>query len=88
MTEDEAKTKWCCGPKAVSDQLLAARLMDNKLQRPNPPDANGLCIGAACMAWRMFPDTRGITGVKVEGGVATEEPPRSTAGFCGLAGKR
>lgn len=41
MTEDEAKTKWCCGPKIVADQILANRLMLEMPRKPNPPDSNG-----------------------------------------------
>lgn len=41
MTEDEAKTKTCCGP-----QLMARAMMSN--------DGSLIygCIGSECMAWR------------------------------------
>ena len=41
MTEDEAKTKLCCGPLQVATQMV---------QHLNNIPAK--CIGSACMAWR------------------------------------
>lgn len=38
MTEDEAKTKACCGPR---NNTMTAE------------DSDILCIGSACMAWRV-----------------------------------
>jgi len=43
MTENEAKTKHCCGPEGTGSK--------------GPPDNDGTCdrycIGSACMAWRV-----------------------------------
>jgi hypothetical protein len=41
MTEDEAKTKICCGPPQVAAQMMRAR--------------PAYCAGSACMAWRWLP---------------------------------
>ncbi len=73
MTENEAKTKWCCGPKIISDQMLADRLIPAKV--PNPPESNGLCCGSKCMAWRWAAFAEG------------EEHAGNIHGYCGLAGK-
>jgi hypothetical protein len=42
MTEDEAKTKICCGPPQVAAQMMRA------MMRALP----AYCAGSACMAWR------------------------------------
>ncbi len=43
MTEEEAKTKACCGPPQI-----AAQLMDEAVTTTRPAK----CAGSACMAWR------------------------------------
>ncbi|MGA0604915.1 hypothetical protein ACO2Q0_02860 [Phenylobacterium sp. VNQ135] len=50
MTEDEAKTKACCGPRNNG---------------ANGADDDILCIGSACMAWREWRDvaTSAKTGI-------------------------
>lgn len=51
MTEDEAKTKTCCGPQTVAMMIgLAAP----NLRAEMTPEA-GLCIASRCMAWRSLP---------------------------------
>jgi hypothetical protein len=47
MTEDEAKTKACCGPHA----LVALWLAVEKGWAPATGLISGNCIGSACMAW-------------------------------------
>lgn len=88
MTEEEARTKMCCGP-ATTGQLT---LLDERqpLQR--------LCVAASCMAWRWTddierrwtadaPEGEGWQHVEAIGGVAhwarTHKTPH---GYCGLAG--
>lgn len=48
MTEDEAKTKTCCGSLPVMIGVLMTTNPSSK-----PPHAS--CIGSACMAWRWEP---------------------------------
>lgn len=45
MTEDEAKTKWCCGPPAMVNQTIN-HAAGNTNKEPLK------CIGSACMAFR------------------------------------
>ncbi len=45
MTEDEAKTKTCCGPKVLTASLLLGKT-DQSLKPAM------LCLGSACMGWR------------------------------------
>lgn len=87
MTDDEAKTKRCCGPEGCGTY-----------EGGKPPlyvsDARGgtfllagqprFCIGAACMAWRTF-QTDAITSVDLPSGIAHVE--KRDGGYCGLAGK-
>ena len=40
MTEDEARTKRCCGPEGTGI----------------PGDKGRLCVGPECMAWHHFVD--------------------------------
>lgn len=49
MTEDEAKTKVCCGPGHIG--ALAAWASP-----PHRKDNPIRCIGSACMAWRWSVD--------------------------------
>jgi len=71
MTEDEAKTKKCCGPKII---LLGLLVSTGK--RITDPEAPLLCIGSDCMAWRWSYPPDEAAGNK-----------NGPQGFCGLAGK-
>lgn len=55
MTEDEAKTKRCCGGRDCGSP---------------GPDGATMCIGSACMAWNwtrwLIPGGRALGGGKVE----------------------
>lgn len=73
MTEEEAKTKWCCGGPM---QFLAASTLhsgDNIL-----PD-EGRCVASACMAWRW------VREVKIEADGVDYGHGEITGGRCGLA---
>lgn len=92
MTEDEAKTKTCCGPIPVLIGLIIA-------SRPNdddPPMAN--CVGSKCMAWRLGPERTEpgtiseIAGAMREHGLGPLDATAATNrkvrdGYCGLAGE-
>ena len=77
MTEDEAKTKQCCGPPLVSLSTILAGAMVEKdihdLLRILPEESR--CHASECMAWRWH-WKRG-------------EPPldQDSLGYCGLAGR-
>lgn len=51
MTEDEAKTRMCCGPQTVAMAVLIAAPTGTVEITGNA----GLCIASACMAWRTEP---------------------------------
>lgn len=101
MTEDEAKKKLCCGPLYSGDILLGKERA--VLGLPLSPKANGLCIGANCMAWRLEPreelETVYDSTEKPEGedwkpysaspnNCAWTRPSKAPViGYCGLAGK-
>ncbi len=78
LTEEEAKTKNCCG-----DQSCGAWL-------PQPPvpgqPQKRVCIGSQCMAWRWVPtpewEQKADREYRRSG---TRLPPKY--GYCGLAGK-
>lgn len=82
MTEKEAKTKACCGPR-------------NNAQTAE--DSDVLCIGTACMAWRWAgnktapADIGTIAAHMREHGVGPLDATSATStsvqtGYCGLAG--
>lgn len=69
MTEDEAKTKWCPFVRFAGDEGIVSN-------RPVVTENDiTLCIGSACMAWRI---------VKFQMG-ANREP--ESHGYCGIAGQ-
>jgi len=74
MTEEEAKTKVCCGPPFVATAAIAmssgGSIADERVF--------GKCIASACMAWR---EPRWETD---DQGFPRRVP--SGAGYCGLAG--
>jgi hypothetical protein len=87
MTEEEAKTKSCCGPVGCGKR--GRNDYSDYLNNPSGPeerqaaiiaaaaDAPRTCIGSACMAWRWYPDNRqDFTGWE-----------EHRIGWCGLAGK-
>lgn len=90
-TEDEARKRWCCGPKIAADASFAIKRMDAKTFEPNPPDGNGMCVASACMAWRWrsMDDLAGsFVDAMQRTAVADVPPPRlPTHGYCGLAGQ-
>ena len=82
MTEDEAKTKWCCGPPAAAFGSVMGSLIKN----PKDVVPGLMCQGSVCMAWRWKAERvvsiDGMTQQRTER--LTGEFSR-TEGFCGLA---
>ena len=88
VTEEEAKTKRCCGPegcgKANSDDMNKISALCVEM-RPLPPEAvawalkqaDQMCIGSACMEWRWF----GVVSTML---VDVNLPPPKH-GYCGYA---
>lgn len=86
LTEEEAKTKECCGPPGILKAITAAAFVTNVTDFDTPYakklaaelDGGSKCIASRCMAWRWDPLTR-----------YQDEPGkvRDVSGYCGLAGK-
>ena len=76
MTEDQAKTKRCCGPEGCGDYIHK----DTSQER--------YCIGSQCMAWRSTIDAADATTQKEYVELDLLYPgPETISGYCGLAGK-
>jgi hypothetical protein len=80
MTEEEAKTKACCGPSycgKIVDRWREMNRNDESYLR-----TNRVCIASACMAWRW----------EWEKGDMNDQAPEqwrvsTTIGYCGVAGR-
>ena len=86
MTEDEAKTKWCCGPPASATATY--------WHGQAPVETPMRCAGSACMAWRILNVERAYykeTGLPVPIGERyvpnTVNLVDEDYGYCGLAGQ-
>lgn len=77
MTEDEAKTKWCCG--GPMQFLAASTLHTGEAVLPD----EGKCVASACMAWRWEGRDDGNAIATGRGHI----PKHEADGHCGLAGK-
>lgn len=64
MTEEEAKTKWCCGPPM---NIMAAGIASGKRELGA---GDGQCVASARMAWRVK-----TNDPKVEYYYAAPKPP-------------
>ena len=71
MTEDEAKTKVCCGPPGTNAMMHGIEV--------GADEVNTSCIAFGCMAWRWTIKP----GPDHDAGIAAHPP----SGFCGLAGR-
>jgi hypothetical protein len=74
MTEDEAKTKVCCGSPVVVGPILAAAFHS---QSGSPVKADTKCVASDCMAWRW---KEGLDKDPKDGHF------KKLFGYCGLAG--
>lgn len=74
MTEDEAKERLCCGPRALIATLLQEPLatIEDDTRRESLIRDVSMCVGRGCMAWRWS-------------GSSYDTP--TSEGHCGLAGK-
>lgn len=88
LTEDEAKTKLCCGPKGCGVTPMPVKDDNGYYERPQR-----LCIASGCMAWKWAidesapnPPTKVPTML---GSVSLPGAPNfktsTTHGYCGLA---
>lgn len=80
MTEEEAKTKVCCGPPSLTVAMLAV------VNIIRPTDAASIragmcCSGSACAAWRA---TESI--LRPDPTPVGDQPAYVATGFCDLAG--
>jgi hypothetical protein len=81
MTEDEAKTKSCCGPPTVAIATLIASGLEME-----GPTAKGECAGSACMAWRWDTDAWTLA-FDDKGPLTRRKDYDEPQGYCGLAGR-
>lgn len=80
MTEEEAKRKWCPFVKVfVRDDELWSNRPDNGFT------SDSYCVGAECMAWRLWPTEMEVTDA--QGKIVKREGRLYSRGYCGLAGK-
>ena len=91
MTEDQAKTKMCCGPQVVGMTILATAPAGTVEMTPSA----GRCIASDCMAWRGGVAVSAVYEEKKpaeEGwnrayGPAPHWEKTTAVGYCGLAGR-
>lgn len=88
MTEDEAKTKLCCGPPAVA--AMALYVDGDMTSRRSMGNATGgallNCQGALCMAWRPLKRAQ-APAVRTSVNPVEDTDWVVIGGFCGLVGK-
>ncbi len=81
MTEDEAKTKWCPFVRLTGTER---EWHANRPQGAAAPSERStyLCMGSACMAWRVVREE--VSGTDADGFGYVRSAV--TGGYCGLAG--
>jgi hypothetical protein len=87
MTEDEAKTKACCGAVATAWAHIAAAYTAQGHAELIPEAPK--CVASACMAWRHGKGARfTLDGREVHSWELADAARIVTerSGFCGLAG--
>lgn len=83
MTEDEAKTKWCPHVHYTSPSN-SERAYSN---RPAGGLDDSLCLGSACMAWRLTVDPTKDWHSEARDGHRERHGRFVPQGYCGLAGR-
>jgi hypothetical protein len=81
MTEDEAKTKLCCGPL-----LLAETWINEEAIKAEREMKTGRCLASACMAWRWDTDAWTLA-FDDKGPLTRRKDYDEPQGYCGLAGR-
>ena len=85
MTEEEAKTKQCCGPEGCGQPMAwePSQSMGGVGGQMKPMRGfKRLCIGSACMAWRWDKQEVNLPSRPALG----ENVTTLAIGHCGLAG--
>ena len=89
MTEDEAKTKWCCGPLQNLRGMMVLSYIANgaahEVEETFP--CRGMCIGSECMAWRWHLKGTDPDLIAARQYPDVPEPNEPDGGYCGMAGK-
>lgn len=81
-TEEEAKSKLCCGPGIIClGVTVAAASVAGRVEKVPPETLH--CKGSVCMAWRWIDPLT----LNEQGGSAAEYSSLDRRGYCGLAGK-
>lgn len=83
MTEDEAKTKRCCGATGCGEGRAVQGTMNAAGEISPDYLEKRFCIGSACMAWQW--ERRVISIAEPPGTFAWVD--ERTTGHCGLAGR-
>lgn len=76
MTEQEAKTKWCCAGLSFPIEVNAAYQADPITEFTQK------CQGSACMAWRWSISIQQANEINARGNTGAV-----ASGYCGLSGK-
>ena len=76
MTEDEAKTKWCCANMSFPVKVSVAYQAQPVIEYTQK------CQGSQCMAWRETTERKLEPSPKLTTALVKE---KVTGGYCGLA---
>lgn len=80
MTEEEAKTKWCCGNLSFPVKISVAYQSEPVVEYTQK------CQGSQCMAWRATDnEIKQNPEGPIEDGIAMKSSDYTSAGYCGLA---
>lgn len=88
MTEEEAKTKDCCGPDDCGEHIYET-LDDGRVQ----DTGQRFCAGSQCMAWRWSDEYKLAADGSMFSASAKEDQIKKgpltlvQPGYCGIAGQ-